>query len=201
MKNKLVVFEGIDGVGKTTIAKFLKEKLSERGISAVLYEDREKLTEGFNVIKPFIKRKASINASLLFYVASSIYKSAEIEKLLKANWVICDRYIYSTIAYHQVRGANMSLVARVQKLPIRLPDFFFLLEVGEDVRMRRVRAKKDRTPADITPKKRGNLVANTEKTLEQFKPTIVDNTRPYPRVLAHELAEMIFSKNKKIKKA
>lgn len=77
MRGKLIVFEGIDGVGKTTIAKLLKEELLKRGIPTIRYEDSERMAEGFNVIKPFIRRKAPINASLFFCVASSIYKSAE----------------------------------------------------------------------------------------------------------------------------
>lgn len=195
MTGKLIVLEGIDGVGKTTIAKLLKKELLKRGIRAVLYEKQEKPAEGFNVIKPFIKRKVPINASLLFSVASSIYKSAEIEKLLKKHWVICDRYIYSTFAYHRTRGADMSLLAQARKLPVRAPDFLFLLKVREDVRMRRMRMKKNRTPADMLPKKKGSIAARMEKALEAFKPIIVDNTRPYPYALVQEMVEMIFSRD------
>lgn len=200
MTNKLIVLEGIDGVGKTTIAKLLKKELSQRGIRAVRYEERERSTEGFNAIKPFIKQQAPLDASLLFYIASSIYKSQRIEKLLKKNWVICDRYIYSTLAYHKVRGAHMSLVADLRKLPIRLPDFFFLLSVREDVRMKRVRAKKDHTPADMLPKKKGSFVAKMENVLNEFEPAIVDNTRLHPHLLAREMAEMIFPRQSEKKK-
>ena len=41
MKNKLVVFEGIDGVGKTTLSGLLRDKLVQHGIKAVRYEDIE----------------------------------------------------------------------------------------------------------------------------------------------------------------
>ncbi|MDO8499777.1 MAG: hypothetical protein Q7S66_03905 [bacterium] len=55
MKNKLVVFEGIDGVGKTTLCSALKHELAKRGIMAILYEEIENKKSGFNKIKSFIK--------------------------------------------------------------------------------------------------------------------------------------------------
>jgi len=42
MKNKLIVFEGIDGVGKTTLSKLLRDKLINQGIKTIRFEDIEK---------------------------------------------------------------------------------------------------------------------------------------------------------------
>lgn len=78
MKHKLIVLEGIDGVGKTTIARLLKEALTRRGIPAMVYEEHEKRDAGFNVLKPFVRKNAPIEASFFFYLASAIYKSQEI---------------------------------------------------------------------------------------------------------------------------
>ncbi len=191
MKHKLIVLEGIDGVGKTTIAHLLKQALSERGIRTVLYEDSEKRNEGFNVIKPFIKREVSVAASFFFYIASAIYKSGQIEVLLEKGWVICDRYIYSTFAHHKVRGADLSLVSHLPKLPIRLPDFHFLVKAREDVRMERAQVRKGRTPQDLIPKKKGSLIEKMEQALEQFKPIIVDNTDPDPHVAVSKIMETL----------
>jgi len=75
MKNKLIIFEGIDGVGKTTFSKLLQDKLVKNGIKTVVYENIEEKNIGFNQIKSFIKTNVPINSSLLFYTVSSIYKS------------------------------------------------------------------------------------------------------------------------------
>lgn len=115
MKNKLVVFEGIDGVGKTTLSILLRDKLIDQGIKTIRYEDIERENCGFNLIKPFIKTQVPIDSSLLFYIASAIYKSQQIEKLLKHYWVICDRYIYSTFAYHKIRNADFSFIPDIKK--------------------------------------------------------------------------------------
>lgn len=82
LKNKLIVLEGIDGVGKTTIALRLKKLLKQRRIRVVLYEDYELKHPGFNPLKMLVK-KIPITGSHLFYLASAIYKSQEIKKLLK----------------------------------------------------------------------------------------------------------------------
>ena len=50
-KNKLIVFEGIDRVGKTTIALELKKVLKGR-VYQLSYEDYESKHSGFNSLKP-----------------------------------------------------------------------------------------------------------------------------------------------------
>ena len=192
MKNKLIVLEGIDGVGKTTAARLLKKMLARHGIRAVSYEAYERKMEGFNKIKSFVRRKTSIDASLFFYLASAIYKSSKISEFLRDNWVICDRYIYSTLSYHKVRGARMSLVARVRTLPVRLPDFYFLLTVQEEVRMKRARMRKHRTPADSMSKEKGNMVDAMERELQKFGPFVIDNTKFDPGEMVRKMESFIF---------
>lgn len=112
MKGKLVVFEGIDGVGKSALCRALCDQLrTQKGIPAVVFEDVEDRRSGFNLIKPFIKEQVPATGSFLFYLASAIYKSVLIEKLLRTSWVICDRYIYSTLAYHHTRGVELGSLA------------------------------------------------------------------------------------------
>ena len=180
MKNKLVVFEGIDGVGKTTLSRLLVDELVKRGIKAIRYEDVEEKGSGFNLVKPFVKAQAPINSSLLFYIASAIYKSQQIEGLLKHNWVICDRYIYSTLAYHKIRKANMSLVSDIKNFPIRKPDFSLLIKVNDSVRLQRIKARSGNNAYDLKTKSDRNLVGKMEKELEAFDLIIIDNSRSSP---------------------
>lgn len=177
-KNKLIVFEGIDGVGKTTISKLVSEKLVEGGIPAIRYEDFEEKNKGFNIIKPFIKKMVPINSSLFFYVSSGIYKSEIIKNLLREKWVLCDRYIYSTIAYHKTKGANINLLPNLTELPIIMPNFFFLVKTKENIRIKRIKKRKNNIKQDLKSKKKGNPVQKMEMELEKFKPIIVDNSSP-----------------------
>lgn len=191
MKNKLIVFEGIDGVGKTTLSRLLQKKLIAHGCKAIRYEDFEDKNSGFNAIKPFIKKFVPVNASLLFYVASAIYKSQQIEELLKHKWVICDRYIYSTLAYHKIRAAQMSLSPKINTLPVRLPDFLFLIKVGEKVRLQRAKKRITSNPSDFKRKTNNNLIGKMEQGIEKFKPIIIDNTFSTPDDIVEKIYQTI----------
>jgi len=192
MKNKLIVFEGIDGVGKTTLAKLLRDNLIKQGFEAVLYEDLEEKNKGFNLIKPFIKEQVSINSSLFFYIASVIHKSQNINELLKKNFVICDRYIYSTIAYHVVRGADKSLI-NMKKLPIIWPDFLFLIKTQEKIRLERVKKRKKNNICDLKVKTNKNLIGKMEKELENFSPITINNSYNSPDIVSNTILNIILN--------
>ncbi len=141
MTNRLVVFEGLDGTGKTTLSKELNKELLKHGVPSVCFEDLEDKNGGFNAIKPFVKNTAPIDSSMFFYIASAIYKSESIKSLLREQWVVCDRYVFSTFAYHQALGADLSLLPKLSRLPIVQPDFYFLLRTEEPVRIQRLRSR------------------------------------------------------------
>ena len=171
-KNKFIVFEGIDGVGKTTLALELKKSLESKGIPVIFYEDYELKHPGFNNLKPLVK-KIPITGSHLFYLASSIYKSQVIKKLLKKHWVICDRYFYSTNASHKAKGSNLKIGDLVDLLK---PDYAFLLTIDEKIRQKRVRQKLYITKADVVPKKIGSLPYRMENFLKKMDLINIDNS-------------------------
>ncbi len=166
MGNKLIVFEGIDGVGKSTLCAELKKELKRKGIKAVLYEDFERNKVGFGVLKSFIKQKVrplSVNSSLYFYLSSALYKSEVIKKLLKKSWVICDRYIYSTIADHVVGGVDKVIVPDLKKFPFLKPDFAFWVVVSDKIRLGRVKARGLANKQELVPLKPGTRAHKLEK--------------------------------------
>lgn len=191
MKNMLIVFEGIDGVGKTTLSKLLTDELIKRGIRTIRYEDIEEKEGGFNLVKLFVKKQAPVNSSLFFYIASAIHKSQQIEKLLNNSWVVCDRYIYSTLAYHKIRKADLSLISNIKNLPIRIPDFSFLVKIKERVRLQRIKSRLDNNVYDLKLKTDRNFVGKMEKELEKFELKIIDNSRSNPERVIKEIFKIV----------
>lgn len=178
MEKRLIVFEGIDGVGKTTLVHALKESLLARGIKVIVYEDVEDTIHGYNQLKPFVKKiveKKSINASLLFYLSSSLYKSELIKDLLKNQWVICDRYVYSTIAKHIAKGCGKILIPNMDIFPILKPDHAFLVTVKEQTRLTRLQFRKKNTKDDLIKKSRGTVSYRMEAELRKLLPDILIN--------------------------
>ncbi len=190
MKGKLIVFEGIDGVGKTSISCAVTRWLNEHNYPAIRYEDYENDTEGFALLKPFIKKSATIDTSLLFYLASSAYKSQVIAKLLKRSWVICDRYLYSTLAYHSVRGADLRMI-NIPKLPFYKPDHLFLLKVPDKARLLRLKARSSNKKNDFHKNSTRSIFAKTERYYESFDPTIIENSQTIDATLKIILEKIV----------
>lgn len=190
--NRLIVLEGIDGVGKTTLTNELVHALSATyGISAVRYEDVEEKTTGFNTLKPFIKTSVSPESSFFFYVASAINKSRHIEELLKTKWVVCDRYIFSTFAFHAVRGVDSARLVRVPALPIRWPEHYFLITLDDGMRIERMKKRGWNKGYDLVRKETGNIVERFEQELLKWHPFIIDNAGDIKRTLKSLLTEIM----------
>jgi dTMP kinase len=191
MKNSLIVFEGIDGVGKSSTARVLQQNLLIRGIGAICYEDWENKSDGFNSIKSFIKKDVSLESSLFFYIASSIHKSTLIKELLKKQWVICDRYVYSTVAYHLARGIKNDVIPDISKLPILIPDYYFLLKTEESIRIKRLQSRSSTTSDDLEPKTVGSFFDLMERSFELYNPKIINNSNVDIDVMVNQILKII----------
>ena len=113
MTGKFITFEGIDGSGKTTQINLLEEKLSQQGISTLILREPggTKLSEK---IRDILLDRENINLSpsaesLLFVAARTQLMAEKIKPSLERDqFVICDRYTDSTVAYQGYgRGLNV----------------------------------------------------------------------------------------------
>lgn len=124
---KLIVFDGCDGVGKTSCALELCKE-----IDAVYYKTPPKIFDG---IRAVIESTPNYDLRFYYYLSSVLYASEEIKKILESKHVVCDRYIYSTIVYHRILGVNID--PEVENLVLR-PDYGFCLHAREEVVQKRL---------------------------------------------------------------
>ena len=131
-KNPIIVFEGIEGSGKTFHIKnlefFLKKnkikyiKLREPGGSNNSEKIRNLIlnkSSNFNSLTDFFLYMAARNENYL-----SIYK-----KYYRKRVILIDRFVDSTIAYqHYGMGINKKLISNLNKLILKSikPDFTFI---------------------------------------------------------------------------
>ncbi len=121
-KGKLISFEGIEGVGKTTTINSIKKYLESYGVN--VYSTREpggtKCGESLRNILLNNKTIISPEAELLLLFAIRKQHIDEIikNKLSLGTWVLCDRYIDASIAY-QGYGKKVSL----KKIKILIENF------------------------------------------------------------------------------
>ena len=105
MRGRFIVFEGIDGAGKTTQAKLLCERLTSLGKSVYMTAEPTDLASGRELrrILGGEERKTDCELAMLFTldrIAHNIDAEKGISAMLDAGYdVICDRYYYSSLAY------------------------------------------------------------------------------------------------------
>ena len=144
-RGTFIVFEGIDGAGKTTQIELLTRRLQSKG--RVVYrtaEPTESVTGGLlrDALGGISKRTPCEMAAL--FVLDRIFHNTNpingIESLLeKGIDVICDRYYYSSLAYqgsetdeNWVREMNLGCPE------IRRPDVCIFLDLTPEQSMERI---------------------------------------------------------------
>ena len=135
-----IVVEGIDGAGKTTQVALLAERLKQCDPRTIVTQEPGGTPLGDrlrDVVKHGTDLDISERAELLLFATS---RAQLVERVLRPALnqgipVLCDRYIYSTIAYQGYgRGMDRSLIAASIELATNelAPDLVILLDL--DVR-------------------------------------------------------------------
>ena len=98
---KLISFEGIEGVGKSTQINLILEWLTSKGLSSKLIREPGSTEFGEKIRELLLSKDYNISAHtellLMFAARAEMIK----EHLAKANEdiVLCDRYYHASIAY------------------------------------------------------------------------------------------------------
>ena len=148
-KGILVVFEGIDGSGKSTQAEILLKRLQEEDFDVVYFREPSKGKWGRK-----IKKKALHPDSLSPEEELDLFlkdRKENVEKnlkpaLQKRRIVILDRYYYSTIAYQGAKGIDEKLIRTMNEEFVVEPDLVFIFDIDPQKGLERIedRKKKDR---------------------------------------------------------
>lgn len=125
--NKLIVIEGISGVGKTSIAKALSKEISAIYIKTPI--------EPLDTIRSEVDSVFSNESKALYYLSSIVELSSRIDEMLKHSSVVIDKYIYSSMVYPKINGIDFEIPSW---LNIRKPDFAFLITLNENIRIERL---------------------------------------------------------------
>lgn len=130
-----IVFEGIDGVGKSTQAARLVERLREDGWEVVEVRHPGQTEMGMTIRE--MLEKVPTAAMPYLFVADMVITEKEViaPALARGAIVICDRYVASTYAY-QVRGYEIAGVANMAREATndRYPDITFMMQGPHQLR-------------------------------------------------------------------
>lgn len=142
---KFIVFEGIDGSGKSTQIKLLAEKLAERGIKTQTSAEPTKYPTGLAIREVLSGRVVVSDDELAVMFATDRANHNKnpdggIDSLLDAGiTAISDRYYYSSLAYQGVQiGLPRVMQLNLENPDIRRPDLCIFLDLEPSESLRRI---------------------------------------------------------------
>ncbi len=152
MAGKLIVLEGIDGTGKASQAALLEKYLKDIGkvVSVYSYPDYNSIYG--KRIKSFLYNeiKLSIDELFFLYFVDIIKDNLAVrEKLAKGEFVVMDRYIFSTVAYQAAGGFDIEKAKSIVSLSgLNKPDLVLYLDMPIEVSMARKYQQKGAASID-----------------------------------------------------
>ena len=148
MKNKLIVFEGIEGCGKTTQIKLCHQWLQSLNIPVILTHEPGGTELGKDIRELLLNKSPHKITELLLYAADRAQHTVEILKpaLAMGKYVLCDRFTDSTIAYQGYgRKIDMDLIHKLNQIATGglKPDITIWIDVDvETGLLRKVNQKR-----------------------------------------------------------
>ncbi len=135
-----IVLEGLDGSGISSQATFLETHLRKQGYKTLLTKEPTGGLIG-GMIREALKQdwKTSYKSlQLLFCADRARHLEEEIEPALEADRiVVCDRYMFSTLAYGFAAGVDTHWLFNVNR-EFRLPDLTIFIDISPDISLSRI---------------------------------------------------------------
>jgi dTMP kinase len=138
---KLIVFEGIDGSGKTSLSRLFLQYLTKKGIPAVwlceptdsaLGDKIRRIAQGNEQISPQQELDYFIQ-DRRWDVENNILPALRAEKT-----VVLDRYFYSNACYQGAHGLDINAIIDLNLAFAPQPDLTFIIDVDVDRALTRI---------------------------------------------------------------
>jgi dTMP kinase len=196
-EGKFIVFDGVEGCGKSTQSKLLKQSLETEGNKVLLVRDPGSTRVGEMVRSILLNPEhieIAMRCEMLLYMAARAQLMAEsiLPALKEGQIVISDRFVSSTLAY-QLGGDGLTAdeIRAVAEIAIhgRWPDLTILLDMSPEESLARMTRAKDRIeqrPMEYHGKVRQNYLAQAAAMPERYR--VVNSNRAIPLVQADVLA-------------
>ena len=143
----LLIFEGLDGSGKSTQITLMEKFLLENGQSVLTTREPGGTLFGEECRSLFLKHKINGTAELFLALASRLeHIENKIKPALKnGSWVLCDRFTDSTIAYQGWgRGVSLDLIISLSELiekDLKILKVIFL-KISYETARKRIKGRK-----------------------------------------------------------
>jgi thymidylate kinase len=171
-----VSLDGVDGVGKTTVARLLVTNGS--------FQYHKSPAGPFAQLQKEVDTHATPIERYCFYRLATQFDSVQISKSLENHSVVCDRYIASTAAYHIAMDARIRVIHNDTGL--LKPRFAFLLGARPEIRDKRI-LEREKVLSDIKIERDSAFLDRVAEIFMSFGLIHIDTSD----ITAEEVAETI----------
>ena len=146
-RGKFITFEGGEGVGKSTQAKRLAERLARHDIPVVVTREPGGTPVGEDVRSLILKDrpKDPVTELLLFAAARAEHMTSVIRPALdEGTWVISDRFINSTRVYQgKLYGLEPEFISLLERYTVApdFPDLTLILDLPANAGVERAQSR------------------------------------------------------------
>ena len=145
MKN-FISFEGIDGCGKTTQINLVSKYLDEKNIPNTIVREPgdTKVSEALRKILLDKENKIFSNTEALLFLAarSQLVNESILPKLKNNEFVLCDRFLDSTVAYQGFgHNLDLNLINSMNKFSTNnlFPSLTIIFDISLKIAMQRIK--------------------------------------------------------------
>ena len=131
-----IVFEGIDGSGKSSVIQRLKEDLEASGEKVMVTAEP---TQG--IVGKFVAGTDGLSpeAEALLFTADRAIHTDDVRRWMSEGYVvISDRYFGSTLAYQSAAGMDIGWLKAINSKVTITPDVTILMDIDPEVSLKRV---------------------------------------------------------------
>jgi dTMP kinase len=182
---RFVVFEGLDGSGKTTQMVRIQKRLAGMGIHAVTTCEPTDGPVG-SLIRQMLAGRIAIDPRTL----AALFAADRTDHLLspdtgvkalveKGRMVLCDRYYFSSYAYH-AKDMDLAWIITLNAMNAQIlkPDLTLFIDVTPETCLERIRAGRNHLDMferiDILTQVRDNYFTAFERLKDQETVKVVD---------------------------
>jgi dTMP kinase len=137
---KLIVFEGIDGCGKTTQLQLLADVLADQGLPVVSTKEPTEGPFGQRIRKLYQNRESvSRRKELELFIDDRREHVRELlgPSIAAGKIILCDRYVLSTVAYQGAAGMDVDEIFLLNDFAPS-PDLALLFQAQPDTSIARI---------------------------------------------------------------
>lgn len=182
----LIVFEGIDGSGKTTISKMLCQYMKKKGIAVVWLREPSESKWGEKIRElSRVKTSIPLEEELNYFIKDRKFNvSHHIKPALdQKKSVILDRYYYSTACYQGARGMDIDKIIQMNRKFAPDPDITFIIDVTVETGLERIKNNRNSRVKLFEQKPFLEKVRRNYLSLSGDKIHIIDGNRNIESIL------------------